>query len=170
MEYLDVLIPMSPDRYFPQLVMDHLLVQGFPLRLFFSNVKGDGAASARNFVKAMWSHNKNPSKYVLATDNDLILPRDSVQAMITFLDENEDFGAIALHRNHTPDTVEESPHVNAGPVLFRSSILKQITYHNDSGCECQGMTNDVRNLGYRIGYLGGYQYDHIEQTRRSDHG
>ena len=168
MEYLDVLICCSPSRYLPQLVLDHLLVQGVPLRLFFSNVKGDGAASARNFVKDMWIQNENPSKYALMTDNDLIMPRDSVQAMVTFLDENEDFGAISLHRHQIFDHIFEDKHVNAGPVLFRSSALKEITYHNEAGCECQGMTDDVKAMNLRIGYLNGFQYGHIENTERGD--
>lgn len=170
MEYLDVLMVCSPDRYIPQLVIDHLLIQNIPMRFFISNCKGDGAASARNFVKNMWEPVENKSKYALMTDNDLLMPKKSVQSMITFLDENPDFGSIALHRNQTPEETIEQPHVNAGPVLFRSEILKQITYHNNDGCECQGMTNDVKDLGRKIGYLGGFQYEHIENTRRSDCG
>ena len=62
MNHLDVLIPMSPERFIPQLVLDHLLIQNIPLRLFFSNAKGDGAASARNFVKEMWQNSQNKSE------------------------------------------------------------------------------------------------------------
>ena len=169
MEYLDVLLVCSPNRYIPQLVMDHLLIQNIPMRFFISTVKGDGAASARNFAKEMWSMNQTKSEYALATDNDLLLPKGSLQSMITFLDQNTDFGAISLHRNETPSETIEPNHINAGPVLFRSSIYDQITYHNLDGCECQGMTNDIRKLKHRIGYLGGYQYEHIENTRRPDH-
>ena len=168
MEYLDVLMVCSPDRYIPQLVMDYLLIQKIPMRFFISNVKGDGAASARNFVKEMWQANPNKSKYALMTDNDLLMPESSVQAMINFMNDNSDFGAIALHRNETPNRTIEPNHINAGPVLFRSDIYDKITYHNNDGCECQGQCNDIRNLDYRIGYLGGYQYQHLENTRRSD--
>lgn len=172
MEYLDVIIVCSPDRYFPQLVMDHLLIQDIPIRLFFSNVKGDGAASARNFAKEMWQNVNKKSRYVLMSDNDIILPRGSLQALIRFLDQHPDFGAISLHRREAeqlPETEAAEPsHVNAGPVLFRTEVYNQITYHNNDGCECQGMSNDVRKLGYRIGYLGSWKYDHIDQTRRND--
>ena len=168
MEYLDVLMVCSPDRYIPQLVLDHLLIQNVPMRFFISNVKGDGAASARNFVKEMWQPVNEKSKYVLMTDNDLCLPAGSLQAMIDFMDANEDFGAIALHRHEVPTEVREEPHVNAGPVLFRSNIFYKIEYHNNDGCECQGMTNDIKKLDHRIGYLDGYKYEHIEETRRND--
>ena len=173
MEHLDILIVCSPDRYFPQLVMDHLLIQNIPIRLFFSNVKGDGAASARNFAKEMWQNSLNKSHYVLMSDNDIIFPDGSLQAMINFLDQHQDFGAISLNRNDAPQIPEteasEPTHINAGPVLFRSEVFEQIQYHNNDGCECQGMSNDVRRLGYRIGYLGSWKYDHIDQTRKGDY-
>ena len=178
MEYLDVLMVCSPSRFIPQLVIDHLLIQNIPMRFFISNCKGDGSANARNFIKDTWKliPSKEKSKYVLMTDNDLLMPPGSVQDMINFLDENSDFGAISLHRNKAPQELEEPKHINAGPVLFRSPVLGQITYHNNDGCECQGMTNDVRDiiidseaeLGYRIGYLPNYQYGHIENTGRND--
>ena len=168
MEYLDVLMVCSPDRYIPQLVMDHLLIQNIPMRFFISNVKGDGAASARNFVKQTWEPAPDKSEYALMTDNDILMPEGSIQAMITFMDQNSDFGAISLHRKDTPHETIEPNHVNAGPVLFRLEPYCEITYHNNDGCECQGQSNDIRNLDYRIGYLGGYQYQHIENTRRSD--
>ena len=174
MDYLDIIIACSPDRYFPQLVMDHLLIQDIPIRLFFSNVKGDGAASARNFAKEMWKNTPGRSRYVLMSDNDIILPRGSLPAMIRFLDQHPDFGAISLHRHEAeqlPETEASEPsHVNAGPVLFRTEVYDQMTYHNNDGCECQGMSNDVRKLGYRIGYLGSWKYDHIDRTKRNDLG
>ena len=180
MEYLDVLMVCSPDRFIPQLVIDHLLIQNIPLRFFISNCIGNGASHARNFVKKMWQPMpaKEKSKYVLTTDNDLLMPENSLKDMISFLDSNPDFAAISLQRNYLPQQLEEPKHINAGPVLYRSEIYSQITYHNDDGCECQGMTNDIRKIAidpdqetfYRIGYLPNYQYEHIEHTRRHDYG
>ena len=172
MNHIDILIPCAPDRYFPQLVMDHILIQDIPIRLFFSNAKGDGAASARNYVKDMWQNSPDQSEYVLMADNDIIFPQGSFHALINFLNNNKDFGAIALHRTQAPEVPEdqatEPSHVNAGPVLYRSEIYKQITYHNNDGCECQGQSNDIRKLGHRIGYLGSWKYDHIDVTRKGD--
>ena len=171
MKYLDICMVCSPDRYIPAICMDHLFAQNIPFRLFMSNTTGTGAADARNFVKEMWQSSRIKSKYVLATDNDIILPLGSLQSLIDFLDTNSDFGAIALHRNMLPTEVREDPHVNAGPVLYRSEVYEQITYHNNDGCECQGMTNDVKDLDEhnRIGYLPGFQYDHVELTGRPDY-
>ena len=65
MDYLDILIPMSPERFLPQVVFDHLLIQNIPFRFYFSNAKGDGAASARNFVKAMWQSSPDSTKILV---------------------------------------------------------------------------------------------------------
>ena len=165
---IDIGIVCSPDRYIPQVVLDHILIQNIPFNLFLSNSKGDGAASARNHVKSLWMDYSNKSSYFLMTDNDICLPEGSLNAMFSFLESNADYGAIALHRNQTPEEVLEDAHVNAGPVLYRSSVLEQITYHNNNGCECSGMTIDIRELGHRIGYLPGFRYEHIDQTRRND--
>ena len=169
--YIDICMVCSPDRYIPALVMDHLFAQNIPFRLFMSNSVGSGAADARNLVKEMWQSSDNDAKsnYILATDNDIIHPIGSIKAMIKFLEDNPSFGAIGLHRNMVPSKVLEDNHVNAGPVLYRSEVYSQISYHNRSGCECQGMTNDIKDLDYRIGYLDGWQYDHVEMTRRSDY-
>lgn len=167
---LDILVVCSPERFMPQICLDTILRENLKIRLFFSNSIGTGAADARNYVKDMWQNNKDKSKYVLASDNDIIFPEGSIKAMVDFLDENEDFGAIALHRSENPTEVIEPSHINAGPVLYRSEIYKQITYHNEAGCECQGMSNDIRNLNCRIGYLNGYQYGHVHRTKRNDYG
>ena len=129
--YIDVCMVCSPDRFIPAICMDHLFAQNIPFRLFMSNSVGSGAADARNLVKEMWQSSDNDAKssYVLATDNDIILPLGSLQSMIDFLDQNHEFGAIALHRNMLPTEVQEDKHVNAGPVLYRSSVYSQITYH-----------------------------------------
>ena len=165
MKFLDVGIVCSPERYMPQICLDHLLVQKIPLRIFFSNAIGSGAADARNNIQDMWIDCKEKSEYFLMTDNDIIVPEDSLKSMIEFLESNVDYGAISLHRTQNPDEVIEPSHINAGPVLFRSNVFEKIRYHNKDGCECQGQSNDVRNLGFRIGYLNGFQYDHIDRTK-----
>ena len=164
---IDILIPMCPDRFLPESVMNSIIEQEVPFNLFLSNSRGDGAANARNHVLSMWKNFAGKSDLVLATDNDLLLPSGSLNCMILFLRDNKKFGAIALHRNQTPESVLEDQHINAGPVLYRSEVLEQINYHNDLGCECMGMSHDVRALGWRIGYLPNWRYGHIEDTRFS---
>lgn len=167
---LDVLMVCGPERYMPQIALDTILRENIRIRLFFSNAVGTGAADARNNVKNMWQMSQSSYDLVLVTDNDIFFEEKSIPAMITFLEENETFGAIALHRDKpcAEDNLEP-PHVNAGPVMYRSSVYEQIKYHNNDGCECQGMSNDIRKLGYRIGYLKDGTYSHVFRTAREDY-
>ena len=163
---IDILVPISPERFLPQRVFDSWLIQNHKFRFFMTNVIGDSAAQARESVRQMWLANEPSAPYVLASDNDIILNHGTLDVMIQFLEENEDFGAIGLQRGQAPNLTIEPNHVSAGPVLFRPEILRQIEYHNNDGCECLGMSNDVRNLGKRIGFLANVSYQHIETTNR----
>ena len=173
MEYLDILMPCAPNRNVPIEVLNSFIMQEMPCRFFFSNTVGNNDyAAARNCVKDMWQNSSDISHYVLMTDNDLILSDGILQAMINFLDQNSDFGAIGIEQGEAPlvpDTEATEPtHVDAGPVLWRSDLLQKVTYHFNDGCECQGACNDLRSLDYRIGFLGSWSCEHIEDTYKKD--
>lgn len=173
MQYLDILIPCAPNRHLPQKVLNSLITKELPCRLFFSNTVGNNDyAMARNSVKDLWQISPQKSRYCLMTNNDLIFPCGALQAMIDFLDQNSDFGAIGLEYNEAPlvpDTeATESTHINAGPTLWRNELFQKIEYHYNDGCECQGACNDLRKMGYRIGFLGSWHCDHIDDTIRED--
>ena len=102
-QYLDILIPCSPNRHLPQAVIDSFITEEISCRLFFGNTVGNNDhATARNAVKDMWQKSSEKSRYCLMTDNDLILPCGSIQSMINFLDQHSDFGAIGLEEKEPP--------------------------------------------------------------------
>ena len=167
-QIIDVLIPISSDRFIPQVVMDHLLIQGYPLRFFMSNVVGNSAIQARQSVKEMWQNSRPTAPYCLMTDNDIILNRNSLQLMLEFLEQNEDFAGIGLQRGIAPEELIEPDHVSAGPILYRSVDYKQISYYDESeGCDCIRQAKAIRKLGKRIGFLPNVTYQHIQNTIRS---
>ena len=173
MQYLDILIPCAPNRYLPQEVLDSLITEELPCRLFFGNTVGNNhLAKARNAVKDLWQKDPEKSKYCLMTDNDLILPHGSIQSMVKFLDQNPDFGAIGLEEKESPLIPEteatEPTHVDSGPTLWRNDLFQQIRYHHNDGCDCQGACNDLRKMGYRIGFIGSWHCNHIDDTVRED--
>ena len=164
---IDVLIPIHTQRFLPQIVFDSLLIQGYPMRFFMSNVIGDSAIDARESVKQMWQASEPSATYALMSDNDIILNHGTLDEMIRFLDENKDFGGIGLQRGQAPSLTTEPNHVSAGPILYRSEIYKQISYHDvDEGCDCLRQATAIRNLGHRIGFLANVSYQHIENTNR----
>ena len=166
---LDVLIPIASQRFLPQIVFDSLLVQGYPMRFFMSNVIGDCPINARESVKQMWQASEPSAPYTLMSDNDIILNKGTLDVMLKFLEDNEDFAGIGLQRGEAPagEPTEaiEPEHVSAGPILYRSEIYKQISYYSESdGCDCLRQGTAIRNLGHRIGFLCGVSYQHIQDT------
>ena len=157
-----VLMPISPDRIIPEPVMSSILMQGIPVTIIMHNSIGDDAVAARQYLH---DYPYKSDKFILTMDNDLVLPQDSLQKLVDFLNKNEDFGAIAISKLFTPtEPVDEAGHIDAAPVLFRLEVYEKIDYHNRNGCECMGMTKDIRNLGYKIGFLGGLKAKHILET------
>ena len=163
---IPVLMPIDPMRIVPEPVLTSLLTQGIPINLIMSNAIGTGAAQARQHLKDML---KSDPGYVMTTDNDIVLEKGSLLAMLDFMERNSDFGGIVISKHFRPVQVQEGRHVDASPALYRSSIYNQITYHNRDGCECMGIANDIRNLGYRIGFLDNFQCEHIMDTKRRVH-
>ena len=167
-QIIDVLIPISSDRFLPQIVFDSLLIQGYPLRFFLSNVVGNSAIDARESVKQMWQNSEPTSPYCLMSDNDIIFNPKSIDLMLDFLYNNEDFAGIALQRGSAPTELIEPDHISAGPVLYRSEYYKQISYYDEKeGCDCLRQARAIRKLGKRIGFLPNVTYQHIKNTLRS---
>lgn len=163
--FLDVLMPVQEGRFIHLEVMRSLCNQNVKMRLWMSTLVSNGdTASARNQVKQY-----GQSDYILMTDNDLVLPDDAVERMTNFLDKQSDFGAVALSKKHIPDTalgeVEVLGHIDAGPVMWRKEVFDKITYQFRGSCECMASCEDIRALGYEIGFLTGTYAKHIVDTR-----
>ena len=172
-QIIDILIPISSDRFLPQVVLDHLLIQDYPLRFFMSNVIGNSAIEAREAVKQMWQASNPVAPFCMMMDNDIILHPGTLDLMLVFLQNNPDFGGVSLQRGAAPEgeptEAIEPDHVSAGPILYRSSDYQQISYMDQSeGCDCLRQARALRALGQRVGFLCGVTYSHIKNTRRQD--
>lgn len=161
---IPVLMPVDPTRIVPEPVLTSILTQGIPINLLMSNAIGSGAAQARQHLKDML---KSDPGYVMTTDNDIVLEPESLIAMISFLEENESFGGIVISKHFRPEQVHEGRHIDASPALYRKEIYDRLTYHTNDGCECMGIANDIRSMGYKIGFLGGFKCHHILDTQRA---
>ena len=160
---VDVLLPCAPGRIIPEPVMSSILLQDVPITLHICQHIGDGAWRARQYLKDLCAESKNDLTFTM--DNDIILPRGALHRLMAFLEDHRDFAAIGISRYYEPPLDYVEPwHISAAPVLFRTEVYKQIDYRLD-GCECKAMTDDVRALGYRIGFIGHLQYKHISETR-----
>lgn len=172
-QIIDILIAIKSDRFLPQVVVDHLLIQNYPLRFFMSNVIGHSALEAREAIKQMWQASTPSSPFCLVVDNDQILHPNTLDVMLDFLKNNPDFAGIGLQRDNAAEgdltQAIEPDHVAASPILYRSEDYQKITYYDEQeGCDCLRQARSLRKLGRRIGYLGGVTYNHITNTNRTD--
>ena len=168
---LHIAIPQQEGRYLSQAVLQSIEAQGIPYRIWISTTFSNGEfAHARNNVKTFALSGESP--YILMTDNDLVFQPGDFEAMIQFLEDHPDFGAIALSKHGDPDPLNpegfvEPTHVDSGPVMFRRSVYEDFAYDNkDNQCECATACDTLRNdKNVRIGFLTGRSVYHILDTR-----
>lgn len=125
----------------------------------------------RNLVKTLAI--ERSEKYVLHLDSDVVFTSDhDVKDMVRFLDENPRVGVIGLNtKNMKMDKLDLS-HISMACLLFRKEILQKYTFHNgkyDRDCNCQMLTNDIRELSHpggkfwEIRYLDDRQLYEVER-------
>jgi len=165
---LDVVMPVKEGRFIHSKVLASIENQGFNTKLWVSTLHSAGnIALARNQVKQYAT-----TDYTLMHDNDIILPPGILTDMISFLETNSNFGAVAVSKKHVPDPaigkVEVVGHVDSGPVMWRTNLLHQIEYRGYTEdcpqCECLGYCADLRAMGYEVGFLTGVIAEHIDHT------
>jgi hypothetical protein len=176
--YIDVLMPIKEGRFIPQEVLEGLIRQDIPFRLWTSTAVSDGDyAKARNHIKQYACSNS----YSLMLDNDIILPGGALSMMIAFLNIHADYAAVALrkqssisHRPSEPIIADEPDHVDMSCVLFRTNELLSLNFaypggdsQTRQGCECFKACQDIRDAGKRIGFIRGINAEHIHDTEQT---
>ena len=175
---LDIVMPVEEGRFIPPEVLDGILRQGVPFRLWVSTRYGDRqVADARDQVKRY-----GQSPHVLMLDNDIVLPPDGLKRMSDFLDAQPGFGAIALCKHPSLPFADDDAYLNAfhvdmSCVLFRKDVLDRLTFvdarnANRAGreqlaglCECANACADIRATSLRIGFLPRLYAEHLHPTR-----
>lgn len=170
-------MPIKEGRFIPQEVLEGLVRQNIPFRLWTSTAVSDGDyAKARNHIKQYACS----SSYSLMLDNDIILPGGALSTMIAFLDIHADFAAVALRKQSSisqkpsdPVIADEPDHVDMSCVLFRTNELLALNFaypggdpQTRQGCECLKACQDIRDAGKRIGFVRGINAEHIQNTEK----
>jgi len=174
---LDIVMPIEEGRYIPQEVLEGMLHQDLPFRLWVSTRFYNGQyVDARNQVKRYGT-----SPYVLMLDNDIVMPSGSLKQMISFLDSHPTYGAIALCKHSglrfdTDDGFLHAHHVDMSCVLFRKGTLDRITFVDAQSagkagranlvgqCECANCCHDIRQMGLEIGFLPHIYVRHLHHS------
>jgi hypothetical protein len=129
-QIVDIIMPMEEGRFIDQAVLEGILSQNIPFRLWVSTKHSDGNyAAARNNIKR-YAY----SDLVLMLDNNIILPKSALNQMLAFLSQHLDYAAIGLPKHH-PHAQNDSellnaPHVGMSCVLFRRPILESIVFQH----------------------------------------
>jgi len=168
-------MPVKEGRFIPQEVLDALLAQGIPFRLFVSTKISNGDYPAvRNNIKQYGCFSM-----ALMLDNDIVLPEKALSQMISFLNEHPEYGAIGLPKQDfsrlSDAELLNALHVDMSCVLFRQEALNQLTFRwtppdedlRSGVCECAQACRDLRRMGWKIGFLPGFCAKHIVQTEES---
>ena len=124
----------------------------------------DAICRARNKGKLQGS-----SPWLMFLDDDVTLSADCIYRLVGALSNRPGFGALAADYLSQSCSDGQSRHVGMGATLFRRSELNRIRFRYDSNrCECQCCCDDLRSLGYRIGYLPGSTAEHRPRQKRRD--
>jgi hypothetical protein len=120
-------------------------------------------ARARNLARL-----QGESPWVLFLDDDVELDPDCLRALVTWLMQRRDYGAVAANYLGLGGRLENTPHVAMAATLFRRHIVRRIRFRWKPGrCECQCCCDDLRAMGLGITYLLAAKARHLERQQDS---
>jgi hypothetical protein len=158
---MNIYIPIVKGQDLCKGVENSILNQSIPCKIHI--ISGDGDLnSSRNYsplrlieeprvrnecrATAMWYGDN----YSVIQDRDCKhLYDENILDMMSFLQDNPLHGAVSIGLNYG-----DQNHICLICVMFRWDALAKLNFHNKYGkCLCQEVTEDIRNMGYKYGYL-----------------
>lgn len=98
----------------------------------------------------------DPDRACLDSNNDYRLMDTNVADGEKFLDDNNDFGAIALtYPSKGRKEDDENLHIDIGFVIYRYEVFAKLKFELATGetCYCPAVTREIWAMGKRFGYL-----------------
>jgi hypothetical protein len=115
-------------------------------------------ARARNLARA-----RVQAPYALFLDSDVVLPPLGIEKLVRGLYFNHRYAALGINYQDEVQTPWPA-HVAMGATLFYRPILERIQFRVEPGtCECYCCCQDIRRMGYLIGYLPGLCAEHLRR-------
>jgi len=164
---VDVLTVLGPDRTIKEPVLEalknqgdvnleHYVIEGKPL--YFGEDRVATIARARNQAKSFGT-----SHYVMFLDDDVVLPDKGIEKLAYTLFFNRRYGAVGIDYQDQGHQSLWTIHVAMGAVMFIRPILEKIHFRTEPNkCECYCCCEDIRRMGYLIGYLPGLGAKHLK--------
>jgi hypothetical protein len=124
-------------------------------------------ARARNEGK-----HRGTSPWVMFVDDDVVLGTGCIAQLVRALQARPEFAALAADYNGDMRSGRANwdypRHVGMGATLFRRERLATIAFRWEADkCECQCCCDDLRRVGFGIGYLPGAAAAHRPSASRS---
>jgi len=105
---------------------------------------------------------RGTAHFAMFLDRDVLLPAGAIEALLYGFLIRPHHAALAiryLDRDHSLVPF----HVAMGATLFYRDVLERIEFRAEPGlCECMVCCNDLRRMGYAIGYLPGLVARHLK--------
>jgi hypothetical protein len=161
---VDVLTVLAPGAVIAPPVLDALRNQGGVI-LEHRVVEGPCLPGERRVCAIARARNQaktcGHAHYALFLDSDVVLPPLGIQQLLFGLLFSPHYAALGINYQdevHTPLPA----HVAMGATLFYRPILERIQFRVEPGtCECYCCCQDIRRMGYLIGYLPGIRAEHL---------
>jgi hypothetical protein len=103
---------------------------------------------------------------MMFVDDDVVLDEACIRELLQGLLNAPKYGALAADYLGESQGGFRTSHVAMGATLFRRSALSHVRFRWEPGkCECQCCCNDLRGLGWEIGYLPSARARHVRRTR-----
>ncbi|MBM3242491.1 glycosyltransferase family 2 protein [Candidatus Poribacteria bacterium] len=168
---VDVLTVLGPGRTICEPVLSvlenqgdvelkHHIVDGTPMP---GERERDAIVRARNQAKQLGT-----AHYAMFWDDDVVLPPLGIEKLVYTLIFNPRYVAIGIDYQNFIQTSPWTIHVAMGAVLFIRPILARIRFrHEPDKCECLCCCEDIRRMGYCIGYIPGLRAEHLKDTQKT---
>jgi hypothetical protein len=168
-DQVDIVV-LSPDRAPLHAAVDAGLraQRGVSLRVFRAIVpprpgdrcRWETIARGRNAARRYGT-----SPWLMFLDDDVALGEDCIRRLLDELWHCPGYGAVAANYLGESRSGHPDRHIAMGATLFRRQVLRHIRFRWEDGhCECQCCCDDLRQLGFGIGYVAGARARHLARA------
>ena len=116
------------------------------------NKEGNGWLSmseCRNIAKEDVLARFDHDKFLLLNRDVVFSSATDVEDMMRFLDEDVQYGLVALNTRNRKIIELATSHVDIACSVVHRYALEHVVFHNDKGCNCNAVRSSIRRLDKR---------------------
>jgi hypothetical protein len=127
-----------------------------------TSLRESGERASRKLCQEKCSEISPLPEYIIMCDGDRVCcdSNNDYSPMLTnaedclnFLKANNDFGGISItYPSNGREQDDKNPHIDIGWAMYRTDLFLKLDF-NDTRNLCVAVTDQIRKMGYRFGYL-----------------